>query len=32
MRRAIKLELKPPTRLSTVVSGGLVRMRYENKL
>ena len=31
-RRAIKLVLNSPTRLSTVVSVGLLRMRYESKL
>ena len=32
LRRAIKLVLNSPTRLSTVVSVGLLRMRYESKL
>ena len=31
LRRAIKLVLNSPTRLSTVVSVGLLRMRYESK-
>ena len=32
LRRAIKLVLNSPTCFSTVVSAGLVRMRFENKL
>ena len=31
-RRDIKLVLNSPTRLSTVLSVGLLRMRYESKL
>ena len=31
LRRAIKLVLNSPTRLSTVVNVGLLRMRYESK-
>ena len=31
LRRAIKLVLNSPTRLSTVVSVGLLRIRYESK-
>ena len=31
-RRAIKLVLNMPTRLSTMVSVGLLRMRYESKI
>ena len=31
LRRAIKLVLNSPTRLSTVVSVGLLRMQYESK-
>ena len=32
LRRAIKLVLNSPTCLSTVVSVGLLRMRYKSKL
>ena len=31
LKRAIKLVLNSPTRLSTVVSVGLLRIRYESK-